>query len=82
MPEIADLLAAPPVPPPAKCGFREWFLLQSETDQIAIEKALANPDWKVPDLLKTLKPKGLPIQESRLKAHRRGECSCGKQYLA
>lgn len=82
MSEITDLLAAPPVPPPAKCGFRDWFVLQSEKDQEAIEKALANPQWNAVDLTKALKPKGLPVKESRLKAHRRGECSCGRQYLA
>ncbi|MDR6868470.1 hypothetical protein J2Y69_003086 [Microbacterium resistens] len=68
---LKDVLKTPPVSP---TGYRSridvWRDGLDDADRRAFDAALRNPEWTSTALARTLKPEGLDIGDSALRAYR------------
>lgn len=76
MANLTDILSE--APKGRNCNFGDWLNSLSESDQVAVKKALINPEWSATKLTETLKEHGLPSGREAITLHRKGMCrTCG-----
>jgi hypothetical protein len=68
--------------PPARkfpCAVRAVISDLSKEDAEILIKAVADPNWGVATLSKTLHGKGIVLGQTPIKSHRNKTCSCGAE---
>ena len=76
MTNLTDILANPPKA--RSCAFGKWVSSLEEKDQLAVKKALVDPNWSASKLTIFLKDAGMTSDREAVSNHKYGRCNiCG-----